>query len=122
MSYTHRGVAICCYSDRAVAAERCERCKRDYGCLTFKTTAELVQFNALIPASMLGAPLPLNLWPNRWQAIVSDELLESAACAAHTESPIRLLALALGLVLEPGESSPLPPAPDTHDQAPKDLS
>jgi hypothetical protein len=122
MSSTDRGVAICCYTDRAVAAEQCARCKHDYGCLTFKTTAELVQFNALIPASMLGAPLPLNLWPNQWQAIVSDELLESAACAADAESPIRLLAFALGLVLEPGAPSPMPSAPDTHDQAPENLS
>ena len=122
MSSTDRGVAICCYTDRAVAAQRCPGCKRDYGCLTFKTTAELVQFNALIPASMLGAPLPLNLWPHQWQAIVSDELLESAACAADAESPVRLLAFALGLVLEPGASSPLPSAPDTHDRVPKDLS
>ena len=53
MSSTGPGVAICCYSDRVVAAKQCARCKRDYGCLTFKTTAELVQFNALIPASML---------------------------------------------------------------------
>jgi hypothetical protein len=122
MSSTGRGVAICCYSDRVVAAKQCARCKRDYGCLTFKTTAELVQFNALIPASMLGAPLPLNLWPNRWHAIVSDELLESAARAADAESPIRLLAFALGLVLEPGASSPLPSTPDAHDQPAKDLS
>jgi hypothetical protein len=122
MSSTARGVAICCYSDRAVAAKQCARCKRDYGCLPFKTTAELVQFNALIPASMLGAPLPLNLWPNQWQAIVSDELLESAARAADAESPIRLLAFALGLVLEPGAASPLPSAPDAHDQPAKDLS
>jgi len=122
MSSTDRDVAICCYSDRAVAVERCARCKEHYGCLTLKTTAELVQFNALIPASMLGAPLPLNLWPNQWQAIVSDELLESAACAADAESPIRLLAFALGLVLESGASSPLPSAPDAHDQPAKDLS
>jgi hypothetical protein len=122
MSSTGPGVAICCYSDRVVAAKQCARCKRDYGCLTFKTTAELVQFNALIPASMLGAPLPLNLWPNQWQAIVSDELFESAARAADAESPIRLLAFALGLVLEPGASSPLPSAPDAHDQPAKDLS
>lgn len=105
MSSTDRGVAICCYTDRAVAAGRCARCKHAYGCPTFKTTAELLQFNALIPASMLGAPLPLNLWPSQWQAIVSEELLESAACAADVESPIRLLAFALGLVLEPGASS-----------------
>jgi hypothetical protein len=110
MSSTDRGVAICCYTDRAVAAQRCPGCRRDYGCLTFKTTAELVQFNALIPASMLGAPLPLNLWPNQWQAIVSDEVLESAACAADAESPIRLLAFALGLALAPLKLTPTPNA------------
>ncbi|HEY2634016.1 MAG TPA: hypothetical protein VGI51_04810 [Steroidobacteraceae bacterium] len=122
MSSTDRGVAICCYTDRAVAAQRCVRCKQDYGCLTFKTTAELVQFNALIPASMLGAPLPLNLWPHQWQAIVSDELLEAAACAADAESPIRLLAFALGMVLEPDGAPPPPSTPEAHDKAPRDLS
>ena len=100
---------------------RCARCKQDYGCLTFKTTAELLQFNALIPASMLGAPLPLNLWPSRWLALVSDECPESAACAADARSPVRLLATALGLVLDPGASSPAPPAPESQAQAPKDL-
>ena len=120
MSSTDRGVAICCYTDRAVAAERCARCKHDYGCLTFKTTAELLQFNALIPASMLGAPLPLNLWPSRWLALVPDECPESAACAVDTGSPVRLLATVLGLVLDPGASTPTPSARDAQAQAPKD--
>ncbi len=121
MTHTDCSVAICCYSDRVVALERCAHCKQDYGCLTFKTTAELVQFNALIPASMLGAPLPLNLWPSQWQAIVSDGHLESTGCAADAKSPVRLLAFALGLVLDHGSSSPPPSAPDTRAEALKDL-
>jgi hypothetical protein len=95
--------------------ERCGHCKADYGCLTFKTTTELLRFNALIPPSMLGSPLPLNLWPERWLAIVSDEYPESAACAAEGESPVRRLASALGLKVDPGASSPAPTMPGAEE-------
>ncbi|MEA3198013.1 MAG: hypothetical protein QOF32_2065 [Gammaproteobacteria bacterium] len=115
MPRTEHSVAICCYTYRVVASERCQHCKSDYGCLTFKTTAELLQFNALIPPSMRGSPLPLNLWPERWLAIVSDAYPESAACAADADSPLRALALALGLKPESDSSSPAPTVSDPQE-------
>jgi hypothetical protein len=118
MARPDHSVAICCYTDRVVASKRCARCKPDYGCLIFNTTAELLQFNALIPASMLESPLPLNLWPSRWLAVVSDECPESAACTADARSPVRLLAAALGLVLDPSST---PPVLKNHEQASKEL-
>jgi hypothetical protein len=59
----------------------------------------VLHFNALIPPSMLGSPLPLNLWPNLWLTIVSNEYPGLAACV-DDESPVRLLAAALGLLFD----------------------
>jgi len=86
-------VAICCYRDRGIAWSRCVDCQPEYGCLGFKSSAELLHFNELIPASMLGAPLPLNLWPNLWKAIEPD----AEAGPVDDPIPVRLLIAALGL-------------------------
>src|SRR3984957_4451336 len=64
MSEIPRTVALCCYKHRAVVLERCDQCKSDYACPEFKSKAAVVEFNALIPPSMLLAPLPIELWPN----------------------------------------------------------
>jgi hypothetical protein len=65
----------------------------------------LLLFQALIPPSMLGSPLPLNLWPNLWLTIVSNEHQRSTACGDDEESPVKLLAAALGLVFDSGSAT-----------------
>jgi hypothetical protein len=59
----------------------------------------LLQFNALIPPSMLLAPLPIELWPNMCASISSYMSSQSAPIAPSesTESPIRLFISSLGL-------------------------
>lgn len=84
-------VAICCYRFRAVAFNRCEECKPAYGCLTFGSIEELAHFDRLIPPSMVGAPLPLNLWPNLWKAIDP----EAPGKGKRRVSPVEVLARAL---------------------------
>jgi hypothetical protein len=64
----------------------------EYGCPEFKTKAALVQFNAMIPPSMLLAPLPIELWPN-------------VCGGVSTESPIRRFISTLGLPLDPDPNS-----------------
>src|SRR3984893_10240847 len=64
MSDTARTVALCCYKDRAVVSIRCDLCKSEYACPEFRTKAAVMQFNAMIPPSMLLAPLPIQLWPS----------------------------------------------------------
>src|SRR5580693_2572500 len=86
-------VAICCYRNRDIRWSRCKGCQPEYGCLGFRSSAEILHFNELIPASMLGEPLPLNLWPNLWKAIEPEA---HASCAAEL-TPVRLLVAALGL-------------------------
>jgi hypothetical protein len=86
-------LAICCYKSRDIAWNRCADCRQEYGCLGFRSSVELVHFNELIPASMLGEPLPLNLWPNLWKAL--EPCAEENS--PHEPSPIRLLVAALGL-------------------------
>jgi hypothetical protein len=81
---------VCCYRYRAVAYNRCTDCKPEYGCPLFESPAELKVFYRLIPPSMLGAPLPLNLWPNLWRTI-------EPSTRATGESPVQLLAGVLGL-------------------------
>jgi hypothetical protein len=66
-----------------------------------------LHFNELIPASMLGEPLPLNLWPNLWKAIDPDAETSFAA----DPTPVQLLVEALGLKC-PGP----PPAPQNPDR------
>jgi hypothetical protein len=48
---------------------RCKDCQPEYGCLGFGSSVEVLHFYELIPPTMLGAPMPLNLWPNLWKAI-----------------------------------------------------
>jgi hypothetical protein len=68
----------------------------EYGCPEFKTKAALVQFNAMIPPSMLLAPLPIELWPNISVGVSTD-----TSSNESTESPIRRFVTTLGLPLEP---------------------
>jgi hypothetical protein len=86
-------LALCCYKRRDVTWSRCADCRPEYGCVGFQSSAELVHFNELIPPSMLGEPLPLNLWPNLWKAIEPEA---HAGCSAEL-TPVRLLVAALGL-------------------------
>jgi hypothetical protein len=65
-----------------------------------------VHFNELIPPSMLGEPLPLNLWPNLWKAIEP----EAHTTRAAELTPVRLLVAALGL--ERTTPVPQPQEPD----------
>jgi hypothetical protein len=95
-------VAMCCYKSRDITRSRCAGCRPEYGCVGFRSSAELVHFNELIPPSMLGERLPLNLWPNLWKAI--EPLAEPSGAAETT--PVRLLVAAL---LECGKSAPQNP-------------
>ena len=100
-------VAICCYRNRDITWSRCAGCRPEYGCLGFRSSTEILHFNELIPASMLGEPLPLNLWPNLWKAIDPDAETSFAA----DPTPVQLLVEALGLKC-PGP----PPAPQNPDR------
>jgi hypothetical protein len=86
-------LALCCYKRRDITWNRCADCRPEYGCVGFHSSAELVHFNELIPPSMLGEPLPLNLWPNLWRAIEPET---RPSCTAEL-TPVRLLVAALGL-------------------------
>lgn len=101
MSDNEHTIALCCYKYRAVVLERCEQCKSEYACPEFKTKAAVVQFNAIIPPSMLLSPLPLELWPPMCPNIVPDVTLQSSQCPASepSESPIRRLVSMLGLTI-----------------------
>ena len=109
-------VAICCYRKRDITWSRCTDCQPEYGCPGFRSSAEILHFNELIPASMLAEPLPLNLWPMLWKAIEPDTETSFAA----DSTPVRLLVEALGL------RSPRPPAPQNpglqHDELRDDHS
>jgi hypothetical protein len=76
----------------------------EYGCPEFKTKAALVQFNAMIPPSMLLAPLPIELWPNMCGGVSIEAVtaLQSAESASNesTESPVRRFISTLGLPLD----------------------
>jgi hypothetical protein len=100
-------VAICCYKSREIRWSRCVNCQLAYGCLGFRSGADLVHFNELIPPSMLGAPLPLNLWPNLWKEVEPD----AEANSAGDPTPVQLLVAALGLKRVP----PSIPTPDAGD-------
>lgn len=107
-------VAICCYRNRDITWSRCTECQPEYGCPGFRSSAEILHFNELIPASMLGEPLPLNLWPNLWRTIEPDA---STSFAAHP-TPVQLLVETLGL------KCPAPKNPDRrqHDESHDDRS
>jgi hypothetical protein len=87
--------AVCCFDRRAVVAVRCNRCTSKYQCPEFKTHAALLQFNALIPPSMLSAPLPIEIWPGMSKRLESENSVQKAY---SDEGPVRRLVAALGLV------------------------
>ena len=89
---------------------RCKYCKAEYACPEFKTKAAVVQFNAMIPPSMLLAPLPIELWPSMCPNIAAPRSSQSASCEASesTQSPLRRLVSTLGL----------PVVPDSHSTDP----
>jgi hypothetical protein len=95
-------IALCCYKGRAVVSHRCEQCKTEYACPEFKTKAAVVQFNAMIPPSMLLAPLPIELWPNMCTDIAPGMSSGSSLCRASesTESPVQRLVAMLGLSID----------------------
>jgi hypothetical protein len=97
-----RCVAMCCYKRRAITSSPCVDCRPEYGCLGFYSNSELVQFVKLIPPAMVGAPLPLNLWPKFWQAIEPDA---QAGCSSDL-TPLRLFASALGLARATATTKP----------------
>jgi hypothetical protein len=102
MPYTAHTVALCCYKDRAVVLNRCELCKAEFGCPEFKTKAAVMKFNALIPPSMLLAPLPMELWPNMCRRVSSPTASQSTQPASNesTESPVRQFVATLGLLTD----------------------
>jgi hypothetical protein len=93
MSDIPRTVALCCYKHRAVVLERCDHCKSEYACPEFKSKAAVVEFNALIPPSMLLAPLPIELWPNMCAYLARQRSPPSSDSASasneSTPSPVR---------------------------------
>jgi hypothetical protein len=99
MADTAHGIAVCCYNDRAVVLNRCGVCKAEYACPEFKTKAALVQFNAMIPASMLLSPLPIEIWPSMCADVAPDVPSQPSQRAVDEppESPVRRLVSALGL-------------------------
>jgi len=84
-------IGLCCYKVRAVVMTRCDMCKAEYGCPEFKSKVAVMQFNAMIPPSMILAPLPIELWPNMCGEVAPDMSSQS------TESPVRRLGSMLGL-------------------------
>ena len=102
-----RCVAVCCYKSRAITSERCAHCQPDFGCLGFGSSAELAHFTRLIPPSMLGAPLPLNLWPKFWKAIEPD----AEPILASDPTPARLFVAALSASTLPVPRQPQNPEP-----------
>ena len=98
-------VAMCCYRSRDITWSRCTDCQSEYGCLGFGSSVEVLHFYELIPPTMLGAPLPLNLWPNLWKAIEPDTNTEGRG-----STPVQLLVAALGLKYP--TSPPQPQKPD----------
>jgi hypothetical protein len=100
-------VALCCFKNRAVVSNRCGSCNPEYGCPEFKSRAALVQFNALIPPSMLLAPLPIELWPNVCCGVSPDPSSQPASSASNesAESPVRRFISTLGLPLDADPNS-----------------
>ncbi|HWS62577.1 MAG TPA: hypothetical protein VN325_07470 [Steroidobacteraceae bacterium] len=84
-------VALCCYRNRAVFANRCDLCKTEYACPEFKSKAAVMKFNALIPPSMLLAPLPIELWPSMCATAAPGMSAHSTRSASNgsSESPVR---------------------------------
>ena len=84
-------VALCCYKNRAVVAFRCAQCNAEYACPEFKSKAAVMKFNAMIPPSMLLAPLPIELWPSMAADVASGLCSRSTHSTSNeaTESPVR---------------------------------
>ena len=97
MSDTALPVALCCYKNRAVVTNRCDLCTVEYACPEFKSKAAVLQFNAMIPPSMLLAPLPIELWPGMHASTVAGLPPHSTPSASNgsTESPVRRFVSAL---------------------------
>ena len=97
MSDTALPVALCCYKNRAVVTNRCDLCTAEYACPEFKSKAAVLQFNAMIPPSMLLAPLPIELWPSMRANTAAGLLPHSTHSASNesTESPVRRFVSAL---------------------------
>ena len=91
MPDTELPVALCCYKSRAVVASRCALCKGEYACPEFSSKAAVLKFNALIPPSMLLAPLPIELWPRMSADVVYGLPPRSTQCVSNesAESPLR---------------------------------
>jgi hypothetical protein len=102
MSHSVPTIALCCYKHRALVLEQCGQCKAEYGCPEFKSKAAAVQFNAMIPPSMLLAPLPIELWPNMCPDMARDLSSQSSQCTANEsiDPPLRRLVSILGLPIE----------------------
>ena len=83
-------VALCCYKHRAVVVTRCNACNAEYACAEFKTKAAVMQFNAMIPPSMLLAPLPIELWPSMCADVAPGMFSRSVQAASNkkAESPV----------------------------------
>jgi hypothetical protein len=90
MSDTAVPVALCCYRNRALVVNRCDLCKAEYACAEFKSKAAVMQFNAMIPPSMLLAPLPIELWPSMCADIAPGMFSRSIRATSNesTESPV----------------------------------
>ena len=93
-----------CFKNRAVVLTRCDLCKEDYGCPEFKSKAAVMKFNAMIPSSMILAPLPIELWPNMCGAVSLEVTLRSSESASSesTASPVRRLGSMLGIPTDLG--------------------
>jgi hypothetical protein len=91
MSDTALPVALCCYRNRTMVVNRCDQCNSEYACPEFKTKAAVMKFNALIPPSMLLAPLPIELWPRMCANVAPGMFSRSTRSPSNesTESPIR---------------------------------
>lgn len=99
--------ALCCYKTRSVILQRCKLCLLEYACPEFKTTAEVLKFNALIPPSMLLSPLPIELWPNMCATAPRDSSLQHTPPSTESpESPARrFVSTIVGSPLNPDSDS-----------------
>jgi hypothetical protein len=95
-------VGLCCYKERALVSNRCDLCKAEYACPEFRTKAAVMQFNAMIPASMLLAPLPIELWPSKCADVAPGMSSQSTQSASNesTDSPLRRFVSTLGLPVD----------------------